>query len=539
MAASFSWHAGVSGGWATAENWADVTNGNDPALVAPGAADTVLIVNPSVAITGPGQAAALTLQGSVTLDGTFDVGAMTATIANLSIGSGAVLGAASFQQQGVLTLSGTGARVSVVGALTAVPTVFGPHSIVAGTIDLAGGAALQVGTLDAVAYRSVLDFRPELQVTIDAASSFEIGTDGGAASGALTVDAGHTLSLSAVLTGNVVNNGSLVLPGGVNMPQIHGTIGGAGQISLDPSPFSGGTGGTFEIYDAVGAGQTITFGGTLSVKLDAPASFAATLSGFGAAQTLDLPSSITSFAYAQGVGSGTLTLFAGPAQAGTITLAGSYDASNFHLDPVTGAALLTLVPCFTTGTSIRTASGDVPVEALRVGDHVVSVFGGTVPVVWLGHRHVRADRHPRPELVWPVRVRAGALGRAEPARDLWLSPEHAVHLDGVLVPVGLLVNGRTIVQERRDSVTYWHVELPQHDVLLAEGAPCESYLDTNNRADFGMGGVAALHPDFGATADEIWRARACAPQCRNGARLAAIRARLEVRADTLAREEAA
>ncbi len=180
MAASFSWHAGVSGAWATAANWADVTNAQDPALVAPGSADTVSIVNPAVAIVGPGQAAVLDLQGPVTLDGTFDVGAVTTVFAGLSLGNAAVLQADSFQQQGELNLDGAGTRIGVAGTLTASPSVFGPHSIVAGTIALSGGAALQTGDFDTTAYRATLDFRPLLQITIDPLSAFEIGTAGGA-----------------------------------------------------------------------------------------------------------------------------------------------------------------------------------------------------------------------------------------------------------------------------------------------------------------------------------------------------------------------
>jgi hypothetical protein len=87
--------------------------------------------------------------------------------------------------------------------------------------------------------------------------------------------------------------------------------------------------------------------------------------------------------------------------------------------------------------------------------------------------------------VWPVRVRAGAFGARRPHRDLVLSPDHAVFVDKVLIPVRYLLNGATIVQEPVDVITYWHVELARHDVLFAEGLPCESYLDTGNRALFG------------------------------------------------------
>ena len=85
------------------------------------------------------------------------------------------------------------------------------------------------------------------------------------------------------------------------------------------------------------------------------------------------------------------------------------------------------------------------------------------PVVWIGQRTVNCARHPKPETVWPVRIAPGAFGDNVPARDLYLSPDHAVFVNDVLVPVKLLVNGTSIMQIKRDRVTYYHVELPRHD----------------------------------------------------------------------------
>jgi collagen type I alpha len=142
------------------------------------------------------------------------------------------------------------------------------------------------------------------------------------------------------------------------------------------------------------------------------------------------------------------------------------------------------VACFAEGTRIRTPDGERAVEHLRVGEMVLSAFGGAIPVCWLGHRLIDCRRHPTPREVMPVRVCANAFAPGVPSRDLLLSPDHAVYCNDRLIPVRYLVNGASIAQEEVDTVTYWHIELPAHDVIFAEKLACESYLDTGNRAAF-------------------------------------------------------
>jgi hypothetical protein len=110
-----------------------------------------------------------------------------------------------------------------------------------------------------------------------------------------------------------------------------------------------------------------------------------------------------------------------------------------------------------------------------------------------------------------------------PHSPLTLSPDHAVFQDGVLIPIHCLVNGTTIRQIPAGSIEYWHVELPSHDIVLAEGLTVESYLDTNGKADFTGGPVTTIHPEFTAWQ---WETKAYAPLILHGPHLDSVRARL-------------
>jgi len=149
------------------------------------------------------------------------------------------------------------------------------------------------------------------------------------------------------------------------------------------------------------------------------------------------------------------------------------------------------------GTRILTSRGAICVEALREGDAVETVTGAFRPMRFLGRRRVDCARHPAPEDVWPVRVRAAAFADDVPFRDVLLSPDHAIYIDDELIPIRHLINGETIVQEPADEVVYWHVELPERTVMFAEGLPCESHPDVGGRTAFENGGtVMQLHPNF-------------------------------------------
>ena len=222
------------------------------------------------------------------------------------------------------------------------------------------------------------------------------------------------------------------------------------------------------------------------------------------------------------------------AMAGKSPIDPAFDTTSsfvYSATPFSDAGFIFIVACFRAGTRLRTPEGWRAVEALSVGDAVVLHDGTTAPVQWLGWRTVDCRRHPRPHSVWPVRIARGAFGPGRPARDLFLSPDHAVFAGGRLVPAHLLVNGATIVQVPMDEVTYWHVELPAHGVVLAEGLAAESYLDTGNRFAFANGGAAVmLHPAFSRG---VWEREGCARLLQEGPSLTRLRARLLARAERL------
>lgn len=132
----------------------------------------------------------------------------------------------------------------------------------------------------------------------------------------------------------------------------------------------------------------------------------------------------------------------------------------------------------------------------------MTIDGDAAPVTWIGYRHVLRSSHPNPECICPVRVKAHALGPGAPQADLLLSPDHAIFVENVLIPIRYLINGQNIRQEWPESITYFHVELPRHSVIYAEGLPAESYLDTGDRSSFANSPAPRIHPYFGSPVND-------------------------------------
>ncbi|MDR3537962.1 MAG: Hint domain-containing protein [Acetobacteraceae bacterium] len=524
MALSFSWTGSNLGVWNNTANWTDDTVAPIPATAPPGAADDATLTggtNRLLVVSGPGQANTLTTANQVELNGVINVGSLV--------------------QSGILaTVSGS--LVASSGA-----TFSGLVDQVGGGM-MVNGLAIDGGTL-----------------TVEPGAFMEVGNAGGAdGTYALVVDANATMTLDAgsLSVGSVLNLGSLLATASTSDPLSGSNFGLISGLSIDTlinfGTVASGTGQSVSVGNMSGGGEVdVSQGGTVAITQDDTAAVvfqgnAGTLSiagaglagdalavqGFNGSDVISIADAVTGVSFTpNGFGDGTLTTTTGAGSV-SIDIQGNYDSSQTVAFVQNGTATLgqsLALPCFATGTCIMTRTGAVPVEALRAGDAVATLLpNGFRPVRWIGHRTIRLAAHPQPQAVQPVCVRAGAFGPGLPVRDLFLSPDHALFAEGALVPVKFLVDGDAITQRAVETVTYWHIELDRHDVLLAEGVPAESYLDTGDRACFtNAGGVATLHPKFGPL---TWEAEGCAPLVVTGPVLDRLRATLRAYAGRPARQ---
>ncbi|MBN9089186.1 MAG: Hint domain-containing protein [Reyranella sp.] len=189
------------------------------------------------------------------------------------------------------------------------------------------------------------------------------------------------------------------------------------------------------------------------------------------------------------------------------------------------------VPCFLRGTRILAATGYRRIEDLAPGELLPSVFGGLRPIRRV--RRTLLDRAPGaipwPVHAQPIRLASSALADDVPAAPLVLTAAHALLIDGRLIAAADLVNGTTIVPHDTagiDVLELFHIELESHDVIDAEGCPCESLL---------LPGEAACAPRLGfdgRSREVASRLRsAIAPWFDRREPLDVIRDRLEVRGE--------
>ena len=141
--------------------------------------------------------------------------------------------------------------------------------------------------------------------------------------------------------------------------------------------------------------------------------------------------------------------------------------------------------CFLPGTRIKTTEGETNIEELRIGDNVLTASGKAKPIKFIGRTKVSRERTGRWNGDGPVKISRFAIDGKAPHSDLYVSPAHAIYIDGILIRATNLVNGVTIVADAKPealSLTYLHIELDTHEAILAEGLAVESFQRDNLHA---------------------------------------------------------
>ncbi|MCQ8278582.1 Hint domain-containing protein [Acetobacteraceae bacterium KSS8] len=323
---------------------------------------------------------------------------------------------------------------------------------------------------------------------------------------------GRTIENASGFDGTLNNNGALNISGfDVYANQLAGT----GTVNL-------GSHGDFRLLatTASASGQTINFStvsnnGTLILD---GTNFAGKIRGFGTGDHIDL-SLLAPFGVNLAYNGTTGMLSVSPLFGSTYitldvglgyTASAFQEAANFD-DGLLGTQITYngTAPCFLPGTLIATPQGERPVEEIVAGDAVLTLSGDRlVPatVRWTGSRTLRVRPGIDPLDAYPVRIRRSAFAPGAPHKDLLVTSEHCVLVDGRLVPARMLVNGGSIVVDTTITCySFHHVELDRHAILMSDGLATESYLDTGNRSMFAQSERPALHPDFAlAPAHASW-----------------------------------
>ena len=466
----------------------------DTETVLSGGYDSGTIVSGGTQILSGGTARDVTLLGQAkqTL---FDGAVASVTYVNsgttLNVAGGTSYAAID---QGAETVTGSGVAVSgtLLGLAAVNPADPGPGFLV-----VSGGGTVSATTISGGGYGQVLSGGTAISTTVTLGGEMDVDT-GGSVLGAVISSGGLVLVLGTI-------NGAVISAGGAlgvqSLAQTAGTpitfSGSGAQLTLGTAPAIG------TMLSGFGPGDDVFFN---SIAYD-PAD---TLSASGNTVTITTAGGTEYDLDLAGAATAPLEL----TKAAFAGLPGGYELVLMEPSDAT--------PCFCAGTMILSDRGEIPIEQLTIGNRVVTFDGEPLAIRWIGRRSYAGRSLAGRAHVLPVRIEAGALGDGLPRRDLRVSPLHAMYLDGVLVPAGQLTNGSTIVQEREClRVDYLHLELERHEVIWAEGAPSETFLDDDSRGLFHNASEhAALYPGAASPG------RSYAPRVEHGYQLEAIREKL-------------
>ena len=459
---------------------------------------------------------------------TISTGAILTTNSALTNSSGTITVNGTLTETGNTAISNAGTISIASGTLSDTGTGGIGNT---GTINSSGASALNVGATHAIANSGTI------HVTGGTLTVTGKITDTG--SSAITIDSGATLTTADLITNTsgtiTLNGGTLTDAGGLTLSagaltgygSVSGAITGGGTITATGGTLTlvgqvDGTGSsassliidngyTMQLTSAAAIGQagvnpTLDFIGNGDLFIDTAAAVGTlhlgTISGFSGTDKIEIKAIGPGDNVSWNAGTNQLTVYNGVTSQ-IFTFAAGTQGQNIYVSSDVGG-VTTLAICFMAGTLVRTPDGEVAIETLKPGDLVLTSEGVAKPVNWLGKQTV-STLFADPVRSLPIRVKAGALAENVPARDLLVSPDHALLVDGVLIHAGALVNGTSITRETNVPrvFVYYHVELDDHSLILAENTPAETFVDNVDRMNFdNWAEFEALYPE-GKSVEEL------------------------------------
>ena len=320
------------------------------------------------------------------------------------------------------------------------------------------------------------------------------------------------------LAGNITNNGSITInncsiynynaschmtgSGTINLNNVTLASAGGKQLCYGNPTFMSITGQTINMNNSqVAFGCAAVSGGgvasNLTINLTGGNNYigfipntsvsSITVTGFGIGDIIDLAAKGVTDSYQYDPSSGVLLIYAtisGKLQQISINIGLGYDPNGFSLastsssDTEKGVTYNYPAPCYLAGTLISTPRGPVAVENLTAGDEIIihTPQGGTETDIILATGNRRLTVH-EDGATYPVCVRKDALGEGIPDRDLYITDEHCLFLEGKFIPARMLVNNATILYDNTiREYEIFHFVLKNHSVVVANGAYSESFL---------------------------------------------------------------
>ncbi|MFB9870118.1 Hint domain-containing protein [Acetobacter farinalis] len=456
---------------------------------------TGILVSGAAASAGTWTASSL-ISGATVLSGGY-LGDGQGVLSAVTVGNGGTARVVAAGSAYNVTVSSGGTYLVSGGGLTRGTTTIASGGILNGATDgILSGTVTDAGLLSGgvVASGGVVNVVPG-----GSANTVTVGSSGmltvvSATVANTTVQSGGSVTASS---GSVLSGSTMVSAGGMVSMTSGATMGSGANIWLrdgGSATIWNNAGGTIVMDGSTNTGLVVSGlsnGGTLSTVISgfdgtsAGNSDGIELAGVTAA---DVKPNGVSYPDNNHV---TLALTNGQTITMNIVGVGTYG----YTLGTAGDGDLVFEVCFLAGSMIRTPSGDVAVEELRIGDTVMTwdwkaQTAAERPVVWAGRKsmQVKAGRADD-EAGYPVRILKDALADGVPSQDLLVTPEHCLFFEDKFVPVRMLVNGRSIVYDRSiTSYDYFHIETEEHAVIWANDTRTESYLDTGNRAVFSQDG---------------------------------------------------